>query len=337
MDTRRQARVYYFIDYKTFVDVVKWKLWSMNKEIEQKMQNMRSNQGYLCTLCLKTYSPYDVINLIDSTSGEIRCEIDGMVLQQNEGDEDGGLFLRFMEQMAPILNLMKKTDDLIIPEYSPEALDKAIIVAEKSVFLREQQYSQYSQALESVAMGTHGGHLSFSTEGGATMGDLIIVREDEEGDGNGGSGGVDGGGENGAQASCLDAESRKKHVKLVNTLPIWHQVSTVTGERIVDLPPDGFMKNENELEDGEEGGGVEGAIVKIEDGSLEIKSGNVDRDAVEAVRSYYAQFTGVKRKREEEEGQDEVVASNVGIVKKEEEEEEEEEEDDDDDEEFVEV
>lgn len=67
-DGKAQKVNYYFINYKTFVNVVKYKLDLMRKRMETEERDATSRASFKCTNCLKTFTDLEVcISFINYT------------------------------------------------------------------------------------------------------------------------------------------------------------------------------------------------------------------------------------------------------------------------------
>lgn len=128
---------------------------------------------------------------------------------------------RFTEQTRPLLHLLKQTDELILDDFT---MNPSTIDAYKS---RDITVAHRSNVLTNDLP-----ELNFSSQLGAMTGDLIIVFDD------------------GTLVRAKKEKQRREDEKKLNSLPIWHQVSTVTGDLMVEtLGKDNKKKVENEDED----------------------------------------------------------------------------------------
>ena len=60
---------YYFINYKLFVNVVRYKLDHIRKKIESDEKQAKNRPSFLCTQCANKYSDLEVDRLIDMSDG----------------------------------------------------------------------------------------------------------------------------------------------------------------------------------------------------------------------------------------------------------------------------
>ena len=62
----------YFINYRTFVNVVKYKLDHMRKKMEITDRDKTSRASFKCLNCEKKFTDLEANQLIDFTTGEMR-------------------------------------------------------------------------------------------------------------------------------------------------------------------------------------------------------------------------------------------------------------------------
>jgi transcription initiation factor TFIIE subunit alpha len=118
-DQRLIPKTYYYIDYKEFVDVVKWKMYKMQTNVRDKLRTDSENKGYVCQNCEKQFSPLDVLSLVDMTDNLFHCDVCDHILEENDNADNvkGSQqnLTRLREQSQPIITLLKQTDSLQIP------------------------------------------------------------------------------------------------------------------------------------------------------------------------------------------------------------------------------
>ncbi|KAJ3285187.1 hypothetical protein HK104_009605 [Borealophlyctis nickersoniae] len=116
-ERRRISKSHYYIDYKHFVNVVKYKIYKIGKMIQQEVETfvgwMKAN-GHPSKA-----APPARIPICDACMTEIEPD-------QNGSDATGTSekYTKFMEESQAILKLLKLTDKMVIPEYVP-TLDTA--------------------------------------------------------------------------------------------------------------------------------------------------------------------------------------------------------------------
>jgi transcription initiation factor TFIIE subunit alpha len=66
---------YYYINYKTFVNVIKYKLDLMRKRLETEERDATSRASFKCTNCSKAFTDLEVDQLFNFDSGEFTCKL----------------------------------------------------------------------------------------------------------------------------------------------------------------------------------------------------------------------------------------------------------------------
>lgn len=245
VDGRRVTRSYYIVDWRNLIDVTKWKLWRIRKQLEQQMQKAKANMGYRCPLCRATFTPLDAQSLLDMSTGLFKCRICGTEVEENNGTvtEDGvqtneDILSRFMEQTRSILDILKLTDDMELPEPVTDALN-----------LPETDKSQLSGKVTARLILAPAAVVNKSDDGKNASTELHVVFGNSE-------------------EELQQQPERTAHRKTGNSLPIWHQVSTVTGERV--LPSTSST-----------------AVTKAVAASSELKVLPLNGDDLEALKAWY--------------------------------------------------
>lgn len=120
---------YYYINYKTFVNVIKYKLDLMRKRLETEERDATSRASFKCTNCCKAFTDLEVDQLYDFTSGEFTCLICGHAVIEDLSampKKDSRLMLaRFNDQLQPLYDLLREVEGIkLAPEVlEPEPVD----------------------------------------------------------------------------------------------------------------------------------------------------------------------------------------------------------------------
>ncbi|EZA59120.1 hypothetical protein DMN91_008408 [Ooceraea biroi] len=128
-DGKAQKVNYYFINYKTFVNVVKYKLDLMRKRMETEERDATSRASFKCLNCLKTFTDLEADQLFDMTTGEFRCTYCREVVEEDQSalpKKDSRLLLaKFNEQLEPLYILLREVEGIkLAPEIlEPEPVD----------------------------------------------------------------------------------------------------------------------------------------------------------------------------------------------------------------------
>lgn len=204
-DGRMVPKTYYYIDYKEFVDVVKWKMYKMQTLVRDNLRTESENKGYVCPNCEKQFKPLDVLSLVDMTDQMFHCDICDNILEENDNAENvkgsQQVLTRLREQSQPIITLLKQTDSIVIPSsyiyrHTPSG---------KANGSKRDDYE-----------------LAIAQDTGAGQGDIIVDLQMDN--------------EAARRAKMEEAEQKRQQ----NALPVWHQKSTISGTRLVagDRPED---------------------------------------------------------------------------------------------------
>ncbi|KAF9970053.1 hypothetical protein BGZ73_007346 [Actinomortierella ambigua] len=255
-DQRPVPKTYYYVDYKSFVDVVKFKIHKMSKELDSHMSSKEvENAGYRCPACHNKFAMVDVVGSFDGE--KFLCPNDNYPLEEDKvDDEDQGqeLKTKLRENTKPIVDLLKLTDNIVIEQRTGTMVS------------------------QQAAMRTHDDDdLAFAADGGQQPGEIQVVFQDDN---------------DKAAKKAREAEAQKKRQQ--NAVPSWHAWSTVSGEMTAlgaeaakrhepldDGKVEGEEVTENDLERGEyykqyyenlalrqqEGGGDEEEFETFDDGS----------------------------------------------------------------------
>ncbi|KAI8362723.1 hypothetical protein EDC96DRAFT_444842 [Choanephora cucurbitarum] len=207
-------KTYYYIDYKEFVDVVKWKMYKMQTIVRDKLRTESENKGYVCQNCEKQFSPLDVLSLVNMTDQLFHCDQCEHILVENDNAENvkgsQQTLTRLREQSQPIITLLKQTDSIVIP----------------STYI-------YKHAPGSRANGSNRDEfeLAVAQDTGAGQGDIIVDLQMDN--------------EAARRAKMQEAEQKRQQ----NALPVWHQQSTISGTSLINTGDNNHATDDHEEED----------------------------------------------------------------------------------------
>lgn len=128
-DGKAAKVTYYFINYKTFVNVVKYKLDWMRKRMETTERDATSRASFKCVSCEKTFTDLEADQLFDPQVNEFRCTFCGSLVDEDQKalpKKDSRLLLaKFNEQLQPLYELLRAVEDIkLAPEcLEPEPID----------------------------------------------------------------------------------------------------------------------------------------------------------------------------------------------------------------------
>lgn len=199
---------YYYINYKQFVNVVKYRLDHMRRKLEMEEKKSQSHTSYKCPHCAQTYSDLDVDRLIDHATGSLRCSHCGCVLEEDIPEDAGVDARQLMSQMnaqlRPILDLIRQVENISL---SSEVLDP-----------EPQSIQQHLQA-RGVVSARHSGK---NKEQGWTTKEAVDLY---------------GGGQSISVSIGSEEELRRKQKVASKHVPEWMKYSTVhpSGDMAPDL------------------------------------------------------------------------------------------------------
>eukprot|EP00794_Sanderia_malayensis_P000656 gene656-1324_t len=115
---------FYFINYKIFVNVVKYKLDHIRKKLESDEQMAKNRPSFTCSKCENKYSDLEVDRLLDFTTGLLKCTYCGGSVEEDASHEHRSLnkssLALFNEQMEPIFKLLRACENINL---APEVLE----------------------------------------------------------------------------------------------------------------------------------------------------------------------------------------------------------------------
>ncbi|KAF2880189.1 hypothetical protein ILUMI_25990 [Ignelater luminosus] len=132
-DGKAQKVNYYFINYKSFVNVIKYKLDLMRKRMETEERDATSRASFKCPGCFKTFTDLEADQLFDYVTCEFRCTYCKEVVEEDQSalpKKDSRLLLaKFNEQLEPLFVLLREVEGIkLAPEVlEPEPVDISTI------------------------------------------------------------------------------------------------------------------------------------------------------------------------------------------------------------------
>ncbi|XP_001629848.2 general transcription factor IIE subunit 1 [Nematostella vectensis] len=108
---------YYFINFKVFVNVVKYKLDHVRKKIESDEKQAKNRPSFVCSECHNKYSDLEVDRLIDMTTGLLKCTYCSGTVEEDtseiqEGNNKRTSLAKFNEQIEPIFKLLRDSENI---------------------------------------------------------------------------------------------------------------------------------------------------------------------------------------------------------------------------------
>jgi transcription initiation factor TFIIE subunit alpha len=118
-DGKATRQNYHYINYRAFVNVVKYKLDHMRRKIETEERDNTSRASFVCSKCGKTYTDLETGQLVNLSTGELHCLHCGEIVEEDPNvlpKADSRLILaKFNEQIEPLYILLKEVEDIVLP------------------------------------------------------------------------------------------------------------------------------------------------------------------------------------------------------------------------------
>jgi len=217
---RSVGRQYFFLDFKHFCNVVKWRIAEMHHTIDSRLRNELDNKGYVCPQCKRQYTPLQADRLIDLTRGALICEICHGELVDNENDENvrgsQDRMQRFNYQMRFILEGLRKSEEMVMP-----AFDVSLYISKQFAEAAASQNGTGESGLGGLKIAGSSG----SRAPDAGVGVMLSVDKD-------------------AETIRREREEEAAARRQQNALPAWHLKSTISG----DLTALGIKESAREAE-----------------------------------------------------------------------------------------
>lgn len=205
-ERKPRQRIYYYVDYRTAVDAVKWRVVQLTTLLSKDTQPHESQ--YVCPRCGRRYSTFDAQLLLSQDEMSFRCLDCGSIVYEemnsgvDENGEEKAKYARLMQQVDPIIQAMKRVDKILVPENTFHiALANAIRPFDDVETSMDYPSLPPSRSISAdVQTTTAAGH-AFKVE----------FSEVEEG-------------------KSAEEKAKRAAQQQQNALPVWTTQSTVTGE-----------------------------------------------------------------------------------------------------------
>lgn len=114
----------FFINYKVFVNIIKYKLDHMRKKMETEERDATSRSSFRCVQCDKQFTDLEADQLFDFNTQEFKCTYCGGTVEEDESampKKDSRLLLaKFNEQLEKLYELLRVVEDIRL---APEVLE----------------------------------------------------------------------------------------------------------------------------------------------------------------------------------------------------------------------
>nr|KAJ3420338.1 hypothetical protein HK105_005791 [Polyrhizophydium stewartii] len=116
----KRMRTYYYIDYRQFVNIVKYKMYQIGKSIEKRVNEQMTHLPYVCQVCQKEFSALDMLTL-DRTDDSIpKCDICQNEVKLDDESKQKNTSEAYTRRQGPII---KEIAGLTGPQVLIEIVD----------------------------------------------------------------------------------------------------------------------------------------------------------------------------------------------------------------------
>ena len=206
-ERKPRQRIFYYVDYRTAVDAVKWRILQLTALLSKDSQTHESQ--YVCPRCARKYSTFDAASLLSRDGMSFECLDCGSTLQEetnsgmDENGEEKAKYARLIQQVDPIVQAMKTVDQIHVPENTFN-----IALANAIPPFDDLEVSADYPNLAPIHPSARSDLQTTTTAGRDFKVELSEIQEGQSAD---------------------EIEKRTAQ-QAQNALPIWHTQSTVSGE-----------------------------------------------------------------------------------------------------------
>ena len=112
------SRTYYYIDFQQTIDAVKYRIYRVTKDVEGMIRPTDERKDYFCPRCKSRWTQMEVLD--NPGIDGFDCHKCGASLERDSdtADTKGGheIQSKLMKQLEPLLVLLPRIDEAIIPE-----------------------------------------------------------------------------------------------------------------------------------------------------------------------------------------------------------------------------
>lgn len=125
---------YYSINYRRFVNVVKYKIDHMRRKLETEERDLTSRASFSCKSCGKKFTDLELGLLINTSTSELNCSVCDGIVEEDPNERPAAdsrlIMARFNEQMQPIYTLLQETEAI---KWSINEVDRNNFTAKNQV------------------------------------------------------------------------------------------------------------------------------------------------------------------------------------------------------------
>lgn len=284
-------KTYYYIHFTVTIDAIKWKVHSMNRQAEEALGKKSQPQGYVCPLCTKKFTTMEAVTNAQM-DGTFTCDVCSTVIVEDTSSDESRVHQerleRLMQQIKPIIDELRKIDDMQVAENTFETSLSKAVPAQLDV-------ATSTSSIKTAGRGTT------SSQTGANKSAMLTVNM-STGDDN-------------------EAAQRDEKAKLAeqNALPAWYLESTVGRQMVMgdtDAEHTGVTEIGNDDDVPQRKASVGGASGAAPSGTPAVAPGaaakvkteeepKLEEEEEDALAAYYKQYEAKQRAEDDEEEEEE--------------------------------
>ncbi|KAL9642197.1 hypothetical protein ABK040_007199 [Willaertia magna] len=179
--------MYWKIDYKQFINAVRYKLYRISEEVKTKE---KEEMKFVCKGCHEEYSCFDANKLYDFMTDKFICTICGCEVDESSESNDKHndtisgketLETKFQKQLEPINSRIKECEDYVVP-LEQRWNYKAIVTREQA---KKREQEQLTAIEREKKLGSHSKNYVRSSSGGTSLGAVAHVSKSGAGNASG--------------------------------------------------------------------------------------------------------------------------------------------------------
>lgn len=206
---RPMNRTYYYIDYRATIDAIKWRVYTIDKEVQGNTVPTEDRKEYFCPRCKSEWTVMEVLDKVGPQG--FLCHKCGFLLEHDVDSNRGGheQSTKLNAQFKFITDLLPKIDQVVIPE---NTFEKALASARKVIRDEINPANETSPLESSIARPT-------AVRGMADTApkSIAVTLTKSEGP---------------TEADLAADRAQKERIAAQNAMPVHFTHSTVTGEQV---------------------------------------------------------------------------------------------------------
>ncbi|CAB3409146.1 unnamed protein product [Caenorhabditis bovis] len=154
---RNVSIIFYFINYRAVLNVVKYKIDHMRQKLESREKNDTNKAHYKCGNCMSTYDMLEINGILDFATGRLTCWRCHGEVTPDESVAPSNLtrtaVARFNEQMAPLFSRIQSLHGIQLAPHLLEPDITKYLEDDKARELQLQQQMDFTSSGQRLGLG----------------------------------------------------------------------------------------------------------------------------------------------------------------------------------------